>query len=126
MTFAKWTFTLAPIYGVLVLLPLYFLEETTGRTDPPPITHPEYYYGFVGVALVWQVAYFLCGRDPVRFRPFMLVCALAKGSWALTATTLFLQHRCPLTIFGASLIDAILGVLFVVAYLKTPRGSWTS
>jgi hypothetical protein len=126
MSFAKWTFTLAPIYGVLALLPLYFLEEQTGRTDPPPITHPEFYYGFVGVALAWQVGYFLCGRDPVRFRPFMLVCALAKGSWLLTATTLFLQHRCSATIFGSSLVDGFLGVFFVVSYFRTPGGSATS
>ena len=45
MKFAKIVFLVAGIYGLIVLLPLYFLEERTGRDFPPPITHPEYYYG---------------------------------------------------------------------------------
>jgi len=40
MTFARRLFLIAGIYGLIVLLPLYFLEEKTGRDYPPPITHP--------------------------------------------------------------------------------------
>jgi len=49
--------TLAGIYGLVVLLPLYFLEHRLGQDQPPAITHPEFYCGFVGVATAWQVAF---------------------------------------------------------------------
>jgi hypothetical protein len=35
----------------MTLLPLYFLEENQGTDFPPPLAHPEHFYGFIGVAL---------------------------------------------------------------------------
>ena len=54
--FARWVFLVAGVYGVLVVLPQYSLEARIARDFPPPITHPEYFYGFIGVALAWRVA----------------------------------------------------------------------
>ncbi|HET7112162.1 MAG TPA: hypothetical protein VFI57_00900 [Pyrinomonadaceae bacterium] len=119
MKFARRVFLIAGIYGLLVLLPLYFLEEKTGRDDPPPITHPEYYYGFVGVAAAWQILLLIISRDPVRFRPMMIPPILAKGSFVAAVTILFLQARVSATMFGASMVDLLLAILFVIAYLKT-------
>src|SRR5687768_7041494 len=59
MTFARRVFLGAAIYGLIVLLPQYFLEEKTGRDFPPPITHVEYYYGFIGVAVAWQIVFLI-------------------------------------------------------------------
>jgi hypothetical protein len=42
MKFAKIVFWIAAIWGILVLTPLYFLYDTIGRQDPPPITHPGF------------------------------------------------------------------------------------
>ena len=56
MTFARRTFLVAAVYGVIVLLPQSFMEAAIGRDYPPPITHPEHFYGFVGVALAWSSA----------------------------------------------------------------------
>jgi hypothetical protein len=39
------------IYGLLLMFPIYGLEARIGQRPPPPITHPEYYYGFVGTTL---------------------------------------------------------------------------
>jgi len=41
----------AGIYGIAVIAPQYFMEAQVGRDYPPAITHPEYFYGFVGVGL---------------------------------------------------------------------------
>jgi len=49
MKFARVVFLVAGIYGLIVLLPQYFLEAKVGLDSPPPITHPEFYYGFIGV-----------------------------------------------------------------------------
>jgi hypothetical protein len=51
MKFAKVVFWIAAVWGILVLTPLYFMFDVIGRQDPPPITHPAFYYGFVSVAL---------------------------------------------------------------------------
>jgi len=117
MVFARWVFGVAGVYGIAVLLPQYFLEERVGRDYPPPITHPEFFYGFVGVALAWQVAFLIIARDPARYRPLMLAAVLEKFSFGVTTVVLFAQERlaAPL-VFGV--IDLVLGVLFVAAYLR--------
>src|SRR5687767_9709755 len=57
MRFARYTFLAAGIYGMLVLVPQYFLESRIGDDNPPAITHPEYFYGFIGVAVAFQLVF---------------------------------------------------------------------
>jgi len=121
MKFAKLVFLIAGIYGLIVVLPLYFFEEKTGRDYPPPITHPEYYYGFVGVTAAWQILYLLISTNPIRYRPLMIPPMLAKSSFVIAVTILYLQGRVAATMLGASMIDLLLVVLFFLAYLRTPK-----
>src|SRR4051812_34448565 len=123
MVFARRTFRIAGVYGLLVLLPMYFLEGRIGRDIPPPITHPEFFSGFLGVAVAWQVAFLVISRDPVRFRPLMVPAVLEKASFGLPAVALWLGGRLAAPMLTAGLIDLALGVLFTVAYLRTPEGS---
>jgi hypothetical protein len=53
-TFQDIRIGLLPDDGLLALLPQYFLEAGNGLDFPPAINHPEYYFGFIGVAVVWQ------------------------------------------------------------------------
>src|SRR4051812_46696368 len=92
-TFARRVFLLAGGYGVLVLTPMYFLEARIGRDQPPPITHPELFYGFIGLALVFQIIFFIIASDPVRFRPLMIPAILEKLVYTLPVIYLYLQHR---------------------------------
>lgn len=119
MKFARTVFYIAGVYGLIVLAPQYFLEEKNGRDFPPAITHPEYYYGFIGVALAFQVLFLIIARDPVRYRAAMIPAMIEKFSFVIAAVVLFLQNRISLQMFGAAMIDLILGVLFVAAFLKT-------
>src|SRR5690349_24256449 len=93
MRFAKLTFLIAGIYGLLALVPFYFREQQMGRDYPPPITHPEYYYGFVGVAVAWQIAFLVMSRNPVRYRPLMIAAVVEKASFFIPVVLLYLQHR---------------------------------
>src|SRR3954453_14606954 len=120
MVFARRTFRIAGVYGLLVLLPMYFLEGRIGRDTPPPITHPEFFYGFLGGAVAWQAAFLAIARDPVRFRPLMLPAVLEKASFGLPAIALWLGGRLAASMLAAGLIDLALGVLFTVAFLRTP------
>lgn len=121
MRFAKLIFLIAGIYGLLALLPQYFLEEKNGRDFPPAMNHPEYYYGFIGVALAWQVLFLILSRDPLRYRAMMIPSILEKAGFGIAVVLLFLQNRVSTLMLGAAMIDLILGLLFAVAYFKTAR-----
>ena len=119
MKFAKIVFWVAGIWGLLVLTPLYFMFDLIGRNDPPPITHPGFFYGFVGVALAWQVAFIFIATDPSRYRPLMIPSVLEKISYGAAVIVLVVQgrmHRSDLVFAGT---DLLLGLLFVVTYFKT-------
>lgn len=120
MRFAKLTFWIAAIWGLLILTPLYFLFDSIGRNNPPPITHPDFFYGFVGVALAWQVAFIFIATDPVRFRPLMIPSVFEKFSYAIAVFVLVSQKRVhkPALVFGG--VDLLLGILFVISYFRTP------
>jgi hypothetical protein len=119
MKFAKRLFFIAGVYGVLVLLPQYFLEAKNGRDFPPPITHPEYFYGFIGVALAWQILFLILSRDPVRYRAMMIPGVLEKAGFGVAAVVLFLQGRVPTLMLVFAGVDLLFAALFVLAYVKT-------
>jgi hypothetical protein len=120
MKFAKYVFYTAGIYGLIVLAPQYFLEEKTGRDYPPAVTHPEYYYGFIGVALAFQIAFLIIARNPSRYRAMMIPSIIEKFSFATAAVVLYLQNRVAAMMLGAGLIDLVLGILFVLCFLIVP------
>jgi hypothetical protein len=113
-------FRAAATYGIIVLVPQYFMEGRIGRDFPPPITHPEHFYGFIGVALAWQVLFLIITDDPVRYRPAMLAAVLEKLAFGLACALLYLQGRLATATLGAGMIDLILAVLFVACYRTTP------
>ena len=119
MKFAKIVFWIAGIWGVLVITPLFFMFNLIGRQDPPLITHPGFYYGFVTAALAWQISFFVIARDPVRLRPIMVPAIVEKFGYGIAVIVLFLQHRMHASdlVFGCA--DLLLGVLFVAAFRKT-------
>jgi hypothetical protein len=122
MKFATRVYLGAGIYGLIFLLPLYFLEARTGRDFPPPITHPEYYYGFIGVAVAWQLVFLVMSRDPIRYRALMIPSMVEKAAFGFPAIVLFAQGRLSAATLGFGLIDMTLGVLFAIAYVKTRGG----
>jgi hypothetical protein len=119
MRFARAVFRIAGVYGLIVLLPLYFLEERLGRDSPPAITHSEYYYGFIGCAIAFQIAFLIIGQDPVRYRPVMIAAILEKFAYGIAALVLAAQGRIAGAPLAGAVIDLVLGVLFVIAYLRT-------
>lgn len=122
MKFARIVFLIAGVYGLLALLPLYFMENQTGRDYPPPITHPEYYYGFIGVGVAWQLVFLVMSRDPMRYRALILPAIVEKWSFLIPVIGLYLQQRVPSVMLGAASIDGVLGVLFLISYLKCRSG----
>lgn len=118
--FARRLFRIAGIYGLAVLIPQYFLEGRIGRDEPPAITHPEFFYGFIGVAVAWQVAFLVIAHDPRRHRALIVPAILEKASFGAAAIALFSLKRISVTVMGFAAIDLILGVLFALTYLHLP------
>ncbi len=123
MIFARRVFLIAGLYGIASLAPMYFLEARLGRDFPPPISHPEHYYGFVGVALAWQILFLVLSRDPVRYRPMMIPAILEKLSFGIAVWVLFAQGRLAPLMLGPGSIDLVLAVFFVLAFWRTRAGA---
>lgn len=119
--FPRWVFLAAGLFGILLVAPQYFLETQYNRDHPPTITHPEFYYGFLGVALTCQVLFVVVGADPVRYRPMMLIGVMEKGGFAIAIPILYVAHRAPGLMAVMAGVDGLWALLFVVAYIKTPK-----
>jgi len=119
MRFAKTVFLIAGIYGVLILTPIYFMEARIGQETPPAITHPEYFYGFLGAGLSWQILFLVLARNPQRYRAMILPSVLEKVSYGIALMFLFAQHRLPLSVLTIGSVDWIFAALFIAAYVAT-------
>ena len=113
--FASRVFRGAAIYGVLVLLPLYFVQVP----DPYRLIQ----LGFAGVALAFQGVFWVIGGRPLAYRPLMPMAVLEKLSFGVPVLVFFTLGRAEtlLAVFGA--IDLLLGALFLWAMLRLGRES---
>lgn len=118
MKFSRWVFSIAALYGVIALLPMYFQESMVATTQPPAITHAEYYYGFIGVALAWQIAFVLIAIDPSRYRLMILPATLEKLGFGLAAVALCLQHRLSPLMLAAGIVDLLFAATFMLAWWR--------
>ncbi len=118
--FVRWLYAVAALWGLVILVPMFFLEDTIG---PPAITHPEYYYGFVGVAVACQILFLIIATDPVRYRPVMLAAILEKFSYGIAALVLYDQGRISGGPLFGGVVDLVFGVLFVAAYFMLRKNA---
>ena len=119
MKFAKILFAIAGVWGILVLTPLFFLVDLTGKRYAPPLNYPHFFYGFFAVALVFQFVFFTIASDPARFRPFMIVSVLEKASFVSVCAVLYSRGQITLSDASVCFPDFLLGVLFICAYFAT-------
>lgn len=116
--FARLTFLVAGIYGVLVIVPGFFGEQMAGKQFPPTVNHPEYYYGFFSVALAWQIAFLIMAGNPLKLRPLIPVATIEKLVYAIVIAVLFALGRIPPLMAAFGSIDFLFGIFFAAAYLK--------
>ena len=116
--FSRIVFLVAGIYGLLVLAPGFFGEKMLAERMPPAITHPEFFYGFFGVGIAWQVAFLIISRDPQRFRPVIPAAILEKLAYSVACAVLFTLGRVPLIVALGGAGDFILGAFFTISYFK--------
>ncbi len=118
-TFPRRVFFWAGVYGLIVLAPQYLVELGIGPPLPGPITRPEHFYGFIGVALAWQLVFLVIARDVARYRLLMLPAIVEKLSFGIPVLLLFASGRVGADVLVFGCIDLVLGGLFLLAYRAT-------
>jgi hypothetical protein len=126
MAFARRVFTIAGIYGLIVTLPLLAGPERFARNNPPPLTHPVFYYGFAGTVLAWQLAFLVIGRDPVRYRLLILPSIVEKVVFGVAAVALYLAAETSLQFLVGAVVDLVLGALFILCWFRTAPEAQTA
>ena len=126
MKAARIIFAVAAIYGIAVLLPGLFIESAAMQSFQA-LSNPEYYYGFYGSALVWQIGFLLIARDPVRYRPLMPVAVLEKAAFFFACLWLWQSGRLGAGSgpFIGAMVDGALMVAFLIAWRLTPKAPAT-
>jgi len=119
MAFARWVLTIAGVFGVLTVAPMFALEGAFSRGTP--LSHPEHYYGFAAVTLAWQLTYLFIARDPARYRPIILLGAAGKLMFVVAVWSLYAAGRTPLPVALFTLADLVIAGLFVAASARLGR-----
>jgi hypothetical protein len=119
MRFARTVFLVAGIWGVVVLVPLYRRVDLTGHRYAPPTDYPQFFYGFLSVAMAWQIAFLIIALNPSRLRPQMVPAVIEKFGFVLTVVVLDAQTRISSKDMLVIAPDLLLGILFVIALTLT-------
>jgi len=119
MKAVKSIFLIAAIYGFFVIVPSFFMEGSFARGVP--FTHPQFFYGFMGVALAWQIAFVVIAQDPKRYRPFIFAAIVEKFSFLIASLALFSEGRIASGDLPGPAIDGLLGIAFIYAFIVTGR-----
>jgi hypothetical protein len=94
----------------------HFLVDLTGRQYAAPVDYPHFFYGFLSVAMAWQLAFLVIGSNPMRFRPLMIPGIIEKLSHVTGVAVLYNLGRISMTDAMAA-GRPMLGVLFILALL---------
>ena len=119
MRLARIIFIGAGIWGIAVLTPLYWLVDISGRHYVPPHDYPQFFYGFIAVAIAWQIAFLIIGSNPARFRLVMIPAAIEKLGYVSTLILMYGRSRVSAIDVQPAIPDGLLGLLFIVAFWAT-------
>ena len=113
MHFARWSFALAGLYGLVATVSLYFRAPLTPET--------QWLYAFAGAAAATQLAYWLIATDPIRYHAVIPVGIVSKLSFAIPLTLLYARGALPNASVVFVLIDYALALLFAVNFVRLMR-----
>jgi len=115
MHFARWVFWLAAAFGFAAVYPLYRMAGTS------------IYYGMIATLIAWQTAFVVIGVNPRRYRWLMIPAMLEKGLWMITLFVLHARGEVDRrTIIVNAATHGLLGVLFLISFVITPKAESVS
>ena len=119
MRLARIIFIGAGIWGIAVLTPLYWLVDISGRHYLPPNDYPQFFYGFIAVAIAWQIAFLVIGSNPARFRMLMIPAMIEKFAYISTLILMYGRAQISSIDVQPAIPDGLIGLLFIVAFWAT-------
>jgi hypothetical protein len=120
MKFVRIVFISAGIWGIVVLIPLYWRVDLTGYRYTLP-NDPQFFYGFLSVTMAWQIAFLVIGSNPTRLRPLMVPAIIEKIGYVLTVVMMHSGARILSRDILVVMPDLLLGILFILALGETPQ-----
>jgi hypothetical protein len=100
------------------------LSESFSLSPPPGACSrwsPDY-YGFIGIALVFQLIFILIAINPARYRVLIPLSILEKLSFFLPVTILYTQGRVAMgPVFVGAMVDGLFMLLFALAWLVSRK-----
>ena len=105
-----WLFTIAGIYGLLAVAPLY-----RGGGGGAAL----YRYAFAGAAGATQLLYLMIGHDFARYRPLIWVGVASKISFAVPGLLLMARGEIGSGTLPFAIIDLLLVAAFITAWALT-------
>ena len=84
--------------------------------------YPQLFYGFLSVAIAWQIAFLVIGSSPARFRPLMIPSVLEKFGHVAGVAVLYGQGRLSAADATAAAPDLVLGVRFIMGFANDSQG----
>ena len=82
-----------------------------------------FFYGFVGVALAWQLLFFAIAMQPLRLRPVIPFAVVEKLSFGSGTIVLYNQGRLDHRDVWFGGIDLALGALFLLVWRRLAHES---
>lgn len=113
MAFARWSFALAGLYGLVATISLYFRA--------PLGVESLWLYDFAGAAAATQWLYVLIATDPPRYRLAIPVGIVSKLSFAIPVALLYARNAVSGSTFVFGLIDIALAALFAANFVRLGR-----
>lgn len=110
MRFARWSFGIAAVYGLIATIGLYFRAPLTPSS--------LWLFGFAGAAAATQLLYVALALDPTRFWRLIPIGIASKLSFGLPVLLLWTRGGADTGLFAAGLIDFALAALFAANYLR--------
>lgn len=113
MTFARWSFALAAIYGLIACGSLFFRAPLSAET--------QWLFAFTGAAGATQFAYALIASDPRRYRMVIPIGIVSKLSFAAPMALLVARGAIPQSAAVFAAIDVALALVFAINFVRLGR-----
>jgi hypothetical protein len=117
--FARFVFNAACAWGAVTLLPLPFMRHAI--ENGLALTHLEYFYGFIGTAIAFQLVFWRVAAAPREFRSLMPACMLEKIAFAGPAVWLVAGGQADPSLLVFAGMDLVFFAMFLAAYLRLAR-----
>ena len=121
MKLAKYTYLVAGVFGLILVVPAaYAAMVDSSEAMPDPIGAGLFLYGYISQFVAWQLLYFILAADPIRLRPMMVPAFLAELTAPLNSAWLYFYGVPPW--FVLTIVFLAFATLFLVSYHRTrPR-----